>query len=299
MTRKDGIIIIDKECGTSSFGVVDSVKGMIRAKVGHAGTLDPFATGVLILLINQGTKLSHFLMSQDKVYRAALMLGVETDTQDLTGRVTKEKSVGNLSEEDIRRKALDFLGTIKQVPPAYSAVHYKGKRAYEFARNGIEVDLQERDVRVDYINVLSVDIPNVWIEVGCGSGTYIRTLASDLGKSLGVGAHLTFLRRIRSGFFSVNNAATLKEVAEHKANDNIDKVIIPLKDALKGMVEAEVSGKLAEKIRNGYRPLMDELRGKEMPPFSLDEYIKVVMGREMVAILKGNGKTLDIIRAFK
>ena len=161
MTRKDGIIIIDKECGTSSFGVVDSVKGMIRAKVGHAGTLDPFATGVLILLINQGTKLSHFLMSQDKVYRAALMLGVETDTQDLTGRVTKEKSVGNLSEEDIRRKALDFLGTIKQVPPAYSAVHYKGKRAYEFARNGIEVDLQERDVRVDYINVLSVDIPNV------------------------------------------------------------------------------------------------------------------------------------------
>jgi len=299
MTRKDGIIIIDKECGTSSFGVVDSVKGMIRAKVGHAGTLDPFATGVLILLINQGTKLSHFLMSQDKVYRAALMLGVEKDTQDLTGRVTKEKSVGNLSEEDIRRKALDFLGTIKQVPPAYSAVHYKGKRAYEFARNGIEVDLQERDVRVDYINVLSVDIPNVWIEVGCGSGTYIRTLASDLGKSLGVGAHLTFLRRIRSGFFSVNNAATLKEVAEHKANDNIDKVIIPLKDALKGMVEAEVSGKLAEKIRNGYRPLMDELRGKEMPPFSLDEYIKVVMGREMVAILKGNGKTLDIIRAFK
>jgi len=299
MTRKDGIIIIDKECGTSSFGVVDSVKGMIRAKVGHAGTLDPFATGVLILLINQGTKLSHFLMSQDKVYRAALMLGVETDTQDLTGRVTKEKSVGNLSEEDIRRKALDFLGTIKQVPPAYSAVHYKGKRAYEFARNGIEVDLQERDVRVDYINVLSVDIPNVWIEVGCGSGTYIRTLASDLGKSLGVGAHLTFLRRIRSGFFSVNNAATLKEVAEHKANDNIDKVIIPLKDALKGMVEAEVSGKLAEKIRNGYRPLMDELRGKEMPPFSLDEYIKVVMGGEMVAILKGNGKTLDIIRAFK
>ncbi|MEA3361415.1 MAG: tRNA pseudouridine(55) synthase TruB [Thermodesulfobacteriota bacterium] len=299
MTRKDGIIIIDKECGTSSFGVVDSVKGMVRAKVGHAGTLDPFATGVLILLINQGTKLSHFLMSQDKVYRAALMLGVETDTQDLTGRVTKEKSVGNLSEEDIRRKALDFLGTIKQVPPAYSAVHYKGKRAYEFARNGIEVDLRERNVRVDYINVLSVDIPNVWIEVGCGSGTYIRTLASDLGRSLGVGAHLTFLRRIRSGFFSVNNAATLKEVEEHKANDNINELIIPLKDALKGIVEAEVSDKLAEKIRNGYRPLMDELRGKEMQPFSLDEYIKVVMGREMVAILKGNGKTLDIIRVFK
>jgi tRNA pseudouridine55 synthase len=299
MTRKDGIIIIDKECGTSSFGVVGSVKGMIKAKVGHTGTLDPFATGVLILLINQGTKLSHFLMSQDKVYRAALRLGVETDTQDLTGRVTKENSVGSLSERDIRRKALDFLGTIKQVPPAYSAVHYKGKRAYEFARNGIEVDLRERDVRVGYINVLSVDIPNVWIEVGCGSGTYIRTLASDLGRSLGVGAHLTFLRRIRSGFFSINNAATLKEVAEYKANDNINELIISLKDALKGMVEAEVSGKLAEKIRNGYRPLRDELRGREMPPFSMDEYIKVVMGKELVAVLKGTGKILDIIRVFK
>lgn len=299
MTQKDGIIIIDKECGTSSFGVVAGVKGMIKAKVGHAGTLDPFATGVLIILINQGTKLSHFLMSQDKVYSAALKLGVETDTQDLTGRVTKERGIGSLTEEDIRRKAHSFSGTIKQVPPAYSAVHYKGKRAYEFARNGIAVALQERDVRVNYINIVSVDIPNVWIEVGCGSGTYIRTLASDLGSSLNVGAHLTFLRRIRSGFFSVNNAVTLKEVAEHQANDKIEELIIPLKDALRGMVEVEVSGKLAEKIRNGYRPLRDELRWREMPPFNSNECIKVIIGKELVAVLKGTGKTFDIIRVFK
>jgi len=299
MTKKDGIIIIDKECGTSSFGVVDSVKNLIKAKAGHAGTLDPFATGILIILINQGTKLSNFLMSQDKVYRAAIKLGVETDTQDFTGRITQIKSTGGIKEEDIRRNIFNFLGIIKQVPPAYSAIHYKGKRAYEFARNGLAVDLQERDVRVDYINILSVDIPDVWVEVGCGSGTYIRTLASDLGRSLNVGAHVTFLRRVRSGHFNVSNAITLKEIEKHNDNDKVEDFIIPLKDALKGVTEAEVSERLAKKIRNGYRPLMDELSWREKGPSSLDKYIKVVMGKELVAILKDTGNILDIIRVFK
>jgi len=299
MTKKDGVIIIDKEFGISSFGVVDSVKHVIKAKVGHAGTLDPFATGVLIILINQGTKLSNFLMSQDKVYRAAIKLGVETDTQDFTGRVTKIKSTGGIKEGDVRRNIFHFLGIIKQIPPAYSAIHHKGKRAYEFARNGLAVDLEERDVRVDYINILSVDIPDVWVEIGCGSGTYIRTLASDLGRSLNVGAHVTFLRRVRSGSFNVSNAITLKEIKKHNDNDKIEDFIIPLKDALKGITEAEVSERLAKKIRNGYRPLMYELNWREKGPSSLDKYIKVVMGKELVAILKDTGNILDIIRVFK
>lgn len=300
MTKKDGIIIIDKEFGTSSFGVVDSVKHLIKAKVGHAGTLDPFATGILIILVNQGTKLSNFLMSQDKVYRAAIKLGIETDTQDLTGRVTKIRSTGGIKEEDVRRSIVNFLGMIKQVPPAYSAIHYKGKRAYEFARNGLAVDLEERNVRVDYIDILFVNIPDVWIEVGCGSGTYIRALASDLGKSLNVGAHVTSLRRIRSGCFSISNAITLKEIKKHGGdNDRIDEFITPLKDALKGITEVEVTERLAKKIRNGYRPSLDELGYEEKGSFSLDGYAKVVIGNELVAILKDTGKALDTIRVFK
>ena len=132
MTQKDGIIIVDKESGPSSFRVVETIKGLVGAKkVGHAGTLDPFAGGVLIILLNQGTKLAPFVMAQDKIYRAAVRLGIETDTQDVTGRIIKTREIGKLDQGTIQKKSQEFIGIIKQVPPLYSAVHYKGKRAYE------------------------------------------------------------------------------------------------------------------------------------------------------------------------
>jgi len=290
---RDGIIIVDKESGPSSFRVVERIKGMIKAKkAGHAGTLDPFATGVLVILVNQGTKLCPFLMSQDKVYKAALRLGIETDTQDLTGRIIKEKDIGMLIREAIKSKIAQFLGNIKQIPPSFSAVHHNGKRAYELARNGLEVDLQERDVRIDYINILSVELPYVWIEVGCSSGTYIRSLAADLGRSLGTGAHLTFLRRIKSGPFLVDNAFTVTQIAQHLSNDTVDQVIIPLKDALKGMME------LAIKIRDGYKPHRGELSWKNIPSFDSGNYFKAVMGEELVGILTEASNGYDIVRVF-
>ena len=299
MIQKDGIIIADKESGPSSFRVVEKIKGIIKVKkAGHAGTLDPFATGVLIVLLNQGTKLSPFLMSQDKVYKAALRLGIETDTQDLTGRVIKKKDIGPLSQETIKHKALQFLGNIKQIPPPYSAVHHKGKRAYELARNGDPIDLKERDVRVDYINILSVDLPYVWMEVGCGSGTYVRTLAADLGRSLGTGAHLTFLRRIKSGTFLVDNAFTVTQIDQHLSENTVDEVIIPLKDALKGVMEVEIHDKLARKIRNGYRPHRGELSWGNVSSFNSDSYLKAVMGDELVAIIRQASNGYDIIRVF-
>lgn len=299
MIQKDGIIIVDKESGASSFRVVERIKNLIKVKkVGHAGTLDPFATGVLVVLINQGTKLSPFLMSQDKVYKAAIRLGIETDTQDLTGRIIKKRDLGALTRQNIKHGTLQFLGTIKQVPPSYSAVHHKGKRAYQLARNGVEVNLQERDVRVDYINILSVDLPTVWIEVGCSSGTYIRTLAADLGRSLGTGAHLTSLRRIKSGPFLVDNAFTMTQIAQHLPNDTVDRLIIPLRDALEGMMQAEVPNRLARRIRNGYKPQRRELSCEHVSSFNSGDYLKVVMGQELVAILKEASNGYELVRVF-
>lgn len=299
MIQRDGILLVDKESGPSSFRVAERVKGIVKArKAGHAGTLDPFATGLLVVLVNQGTKLSPFLMSQDKAYKAALKLGVETDTHDLTGRIIGEKDVDGLTVETIKQVALQFVGTIKQVPPQFSALHHQGKRAYELAREGIAVDLQEREVRVDYIDVLSVDLPTVWIEVGCGSGTYIRTLAADLGRALGTGAHLTSLRRLGSGPFSVDNALTVSQIAQRLSRTAVNGVVIPLKDALKGMVEVQVTDQLARKIRAGYRPHREELFGKDCSFFHSGDLLKVIAGEELVAVLKGSHSGYDIVRVF-
>ncbi len=299
MTRKDGIIIVDKESGPSSFRVVEAIKGLMGfKKVGHAGTLDPFASGVLIVLLNQGTKLSPFVMAQDKVYRAALRLGIETDTQDVTGRIIKTREIGKLEPGTVKEKSEEFVGTIKQVPPLYSAVHYEGKRAYELARNGVDVKLKEREVKVEYIKILSVDLPTVWIEVRCSSGTYIRTIAADLGHSLGTGAHVTFLRRLQSGPFHVNNACTVKQLAQFRSDRRLDEVIIPLKEALKGMGEVEVSDAVARKIRSGQKPRRSEIAHHGPSSSHAGGSLKAVMREELVAILEEARDGYNIVRVF-
>ncbi|MGM0382243.1 MAG: tRNA pseudouridine(55) synthase TruB [Thermodesulfobacteriota bacterium] len=295
----DGIILVDKDSGPSSFGVVKKIKDLIKAKkAGHAGTLDPFATGVLIVLLNQGTKLSPFLMSHDKVYKASLKLGIETDTQDLTGRIIDKKDIGSVTYEMIKHVTGQFIGAIKQVPPSYSAVHHNGKRAYELARNGIAINLQPKDVRIDYIRILSIDLPVIWFEVGCSSGTYIRTLAADLGRSLGVGAHLTSLRRVQSGPFHVDDALNLIQIVHRLSTNTIDEAIIPSKNVLAGMMEVEIPCELAHKIRNGYHPNKNELSWGKNSSFDSNTYVKAIAGEELVAILKKDKERYSIVRVF-
>jgi tRNA pseudouridine55 synthase len=299
LRTKDGIMLVDKEFGPSSFSVVERIKDLTGArKAGHAGTLDPFATGLLVLLLNQGTKLSPFLMSQDKAYRAALKLGIETDTDDVTGTIIEERGIGNITERAIRETIQGFVGSIKQVPPRYSAVHYKGKRAYELARKGVEFILQEREVRINHITTLSIDLPVVWIEVGCSSGTYIRSLSSEIGRRLGTGAHLVFLRRIRSGLFHVDMSYTIKEVIRHIGNNTVEEIIIPLKDAVEGMKEVEVSRWLARRIRNGYVPQRGELVRENAFPHNTGCYCKAVSGVELVAILRESNNGYEVRRVF-
>jgi len=300
MIQKDGIIIVDKETGPSSFRVVETIKSLTGfRKIGHAGTLDPFASGVLVILLNQGTKLSPFVMAQEKVYRAALRLGIETDTQDVTGQIIRTREIGKLEREAIKEKSEEFVGTIKQVPPLYSAVHHKGKRAYEFARNGADVELKEREVRIRYLEILSVDLPTVWIEVCCSSGTYIRSLAADLGHSLGTGAHVTFLRRLQSGPFHVSNAFTVSQLGEYRSDGRMDEVIITLRKALEGMGEVEVSDVVARKIRSGQKPRRGEIARHGPASSGVGGSLKAVMEEELVAILEEARDGYNIVRVFK
>ncbi len=300
MSKRDGIIIIDKEPGLSSFKVAQKVGNIIKAKkCGHAGTLDPFATGVMVILLGRGTKLSPFLISHDKAYQAGIRLGIETDTQDFTGRIVNRNSIGNISGKDIQEEASGFLGEISQIPPLYSAVHCGGKRAYELARAGERFDIKERKVKIYYINILSLEFPDLFMEVGCSSGTYLRAFASALGRNLGTGAHLISLKRIRSGPFQIDNTLNLKQVERYTSNGTIDRHIISMADALGDMKEIQVPAVLARKIRNGYRP-----GDRELPSSSGGEntlpggYVKVVQGKELVAVLKRINSGYDLARVF-
>jgi tRNA pseudouridine55 synthase len=286
----DGILLIDKHEGETSYGVVRKVKsafGKWKApKVGHAGTLDPFASGLLIILVGQGTKLSSFIMSEKKVYQATIRLGVETDTLDPTGQVVKKNKVPDMNPAYITKKAQMFVGEVEQTPPVFSAVRYKGTRAYKLARKGIEMDLKRRKVTVFSLRIISIDLPDIAIEVACSSGTYIRSLAYDLGRELGTGAHLNSLRRLASGSFEAYNALSSRDILRKCNGSSLQNEIIPLRDALPGMGEIEVSRIIAGKVRNGYRPRWEEIFRDSSSVDCVDEYIKLVSGDELAAIIK-------------
>ena len=197
---KQGVILIDKPKDITSRKAVDRVMAILKVKrAGHFGTLDPFATGLLCVGVGQGTKLSSYLMSDKKTYEATLRLGVETDTLDLTGRVLKTVPVPEIEPEIVEEKAKVFLGEIEQVPPAFSALKYKGRRAYDWARKGVRIDLHKRKVTIFSFKIISVRLPEILLEVVCSKGTYVRSLASDFAGSLGPGGHLTALRLVEQG----------------------------------------------------------------------------------------------------
>ena len=298
----DGVLPVDKEEGETSFGAVRRVRQILGArKAGHAGTLDPFATGLLLILLGQGTKLSPFLMSGRKRYVAALRLGVETDTLDLTGRVVRTRPVPVLDPEEVREKARLFLGDVEQAPPSFSAVKHEGRRAYALARQGVFVALKKRTVTIHRLEVLSIEVPDLTLLVECSGGTYIRSLAADLGEALGAGAHLRALRRLASGALSVDEAVSMTHLHREGAGAELQGRIISLKDSLPEIRELPVDDKGAGRIRNGYQPRLDELAANG----SLGAGpLKLVTGPELVAMAEviecrdGARKELRILRVF-
>lgn len=204
MSARDGLLLADKGPGVTSFQVVAHVRRVLRApKVGHGGTLDPMATGVLPLLLGSATKLTPYLFDGVKEYVATVCLGVTTDSLDATGRVLEERPVPPLDEAALRAALARFVGDIEQVPPMFSALHVGGRRLHELARAGVEIERAPRRVRIDALDLLTWTAPHLTIRVVCGKGTYVRSLAADLGELLGSGAHLTVLRRTRVGPFRV------------------------------------------------------------------------------------------------
>ncbi|MFR4969671.1 MAG: tRNA pseudouridine(55) synthase TruB [Lachnospiraceae bacterium] len=213
----DGMINVCKEKGFTSHDVVAKLRGILhQKKIGHTGTLDPDATGVLPVCLGKGTKLCDMITDRDKTYRAVMMLGRTTDTQDISGQILTEKAV-NVDEREVRDVAVSFVGDYMQIPPMYSAIKVDGKKLYELARAGQEVERKARHVVINALNITEIQLPYVTMEVSCSKGTYIRTLCQDIGEKLGCGACMTELVRLKVGAFDIAHAWTLAQIQEMAA----------------------------------------------------------------------------------
>lgn len=211
----DGILIVNKPAGITSHDVVDFIRRKFNMKrVGHAGTLDPMATGVLVMLLGKATKLSNTFASDDKVYVAKAFFGKRTDTQDAQGKVVEEKNVDTLDIEAIKKALDNFKGEIEQIPPMVSAIKYKGKKLYQLARSGKTVKREPRKITISAIEVLDFKFPELTFRVRCSKGTYVRTLCEDLGRALGAPSHMSGLVRSASGNFLLEDSKAMDEVHE-------------------------------------------------------------------------------------
>jgi tRNA pseudouridine55 synthase len=250
-----GVLVIDKPIGLTSHDVVQIIRrGTGIRRAGRTGTLDPRASGVLVVLIGPAVRLSEYVSASDKRYQATIRLGSSTDTYDAEGVVTQSTvSVDEITEEHFNEVLQEFIGEIEQVPPPYSAVKVKGKKAYEMAREGEEVDLSPRKIHVYSLEVLEWALPEVVVDVYCSSGTYVRSLANDLGNRLGCGAHLVGLRRTKSGRFTLRDAVPLRRLQEAFDAGDWYRHLIPAAEALADWPMVELNADEVELIRHGHR----------------------------------------------
>jgi tRNA pseudouridine55 synthase len=293
----DGLLIVDKPEGITSLGVVREVKRRLGVrKAGHIGTLDPFATGVLPIALNEGTKLVPFLEGGRKEYEGVLRLGEETSTDDPTGEVLSAREWKAVSLQAIEAVFGSFLGKIRQIPPMFSAVKIGGEPLYRLARKGLEVDRKEREIEIFDLKIVDADLPYVGFRVACSKGTYVRTFARDIGRKLGCCAHLVRLRRTRSGPFTLERAIPWGSV---KSGDSRTMVhcLIPLREALPSFPEVVGDHALVRKARLGMRMAAQDLAHQSLPAFTKGDWIKM-SGPEggLIAILRSEVSDLDIGR---
>ncbi len=248
-----GVLVVDKPVGLTSHEVVQIIRrGTGIRRAGHTGTLDPRASGVLVILLGPAVRLSEYVSASDKRYQAVIQLGTTTDTYDADGQVLTSHPV-EVSETQFEEALQQFIGEIEQVPPPYSAVKVKGRKAYEMARQGEDVDLLPRKITVYSLELLEWAPPEAVVDVYCSSGTYIRSLANDLGKILGCGAHLVGLRRTKSGRFTLRDAVPLRKLREAFDNMNWYQYLIPAAEALSDWPSIELTAEQVETVRHGRR----------------------------------------------
>ncbi len=292
----DGLLIVDKPEGVTSLDVVRRIKHRFGLKkAGHIGTLDPFATGVLPIVINEGTKLVPFLEEGPKEYEVTLKLGEETSTDDCTGQVILKREWLDVRPEKVETLLRTFCGRICQIPPMFSAVKMQGIPLYRLARKGIEVERKEREVEIYKIQMEDMELPLVRFRVSCSKGTYIRTLGRDLGRRVGCGAHLLQLRRIRSGPFTLDRAISWERVKNLTVPGALYPWLISLKAALPSLPEVIGDEQLVRKVRFGREMMVQDLSARDLPAFKKGEWLKMSSPKEgLVAILKSEVKGADL-----
>ena len=307
----DGIVIIDKPAGKTSHDVVSEVKKIMGAKkAGHTGTLDPMATGVLPICLNEATKLAQFLTGENKEYLATMLLGVKTDTLDTEGEITG-KSDKFVSEEEIRAALAKMVGKIQQVPPAYSAVKHCGQPLYKYARKGIFLETAAREIDIYSIVVEDISFPRVTFRIACSKGTYIRSICADVGEMLGCGACLCGLRRLRSGLFSTDMAVSLENYERKEKKSELLAKMLPLTKSLPLVTGIEVEEEFANKLRDGMQPSVDAMQLHVLPFLQAGDMIKFIShGGTLIAVaemlaavsqfpeLNGKHQAAKIVRVF-
>lgn len=284
-SQLSGFLVIDKPQGISSAKLVAIVKKSLGvAKIGHTGTLDPFATGVMICCINQATRLAGFFLYGSKTYEAVLYLGVETDTQDLTGEIIATHKITLLSKNYIQEIFQKFKGQILQKPPVFSALKHKGTPLYKLARRGQPVEKPARTVKISQIDIMDINLPEIRFQVTCSAGTYIRTLGADIGKALGCGGHLIKLKRVKSGYFSLKQALSLQDLQDMPRDNVFNKHLIKMTEALPQLATYNASEKEVENIKFG-RKIESFLNIS--PPVGIENFIKIVDDQnDLIAILE-------------
>jgi len=256
----DGFIVVNKPSGITSHDVVSILRRTLQhKKIGHTGTLDPFATGVLPIALGEGTKAIPYLDESIKEYQGVMRLGISTDTLDLTGTIVAQKDPSHLTAEMIHAVIPAFTGTIVQLPPMFSAIKQGGVPLYKLARRGETVERKERGVVIHSLVIDRISLPDIAFTVRCSRGTYVRTLADDIGAALGVGAHLTELRRTASGSFHQLDSITLAELASSNPDELLQGRVISIKKALAGLLELGLTESGCKRIRNGIAPSLHDL----------------------------------------
>lgn len=284
-----GVINIHKEKGYTSHDVVAKLRGIIgQKKIGHTGTLDPDATGVLPVCLGKATKLCDMLTDKNKSYETVMLLGKVTDTQDISGNVLSTNETDSLDHEKVKKVILSFVGDYMQVPPMYSALKVNGKKLYELAREGVEVERKARPVTILDIQIKEVQLPRVRMEVSCSKGTYIRTLCHDIGEKLGCGACMEELVRTRVSRFELNDSLTLSQVQELKEAGRLESVLVPIDDMF--------SAYEAVSLKDEFMPLV--YNGNTFLPKHIKNYVELVDGK-MVRVYDGKGNFIAIYKFVK
>jgi tRNA pseudouridine55 synthase len=293
----DAVLIVDKPAGITSAEVVRQIKARVRpARVGHLGTLDPFATGLLPILIGEATKLAPFLQDGEKEYEGVIRLGIETDTLDRTGTETQTAEVPALSAEKLAEAAARFTGKIVQQPPIFSAIKRDGVPLYKLARRGGEVEPPPpREVEISRLHLDAIDATSIHFVATCSTGTYMRSLARDIGVALGTVAHLAELRRVRNGSFALAEARPLAAVLEALADRGSKDAagMVGMREALVTMAEAEADPVQVRRLRNGDSRALDGLAPEGAGLF------KVVSAGALVAVAEATSRvTARVVRVF-